>query len=106
MANLGTTLNAGQQLNVNDQLTASNGIDYLIMQGDGNLVLYTKFGQPIWDTKTYGKPTTPDHAAMQGDGNFVVYDAAGKPYWDSFLCQTTLPVVALSAQRLPPQSGK
>lgn len=53
----------------------------LIMQGDGNLVLYAKGGPALWASNTWG--TVANHAIMQGDGNFVVYDANGKPYWST-----------------------
>jgi hypothetical protein len=51
----------------------------LIMQGDGNLVLYKNGVGALWSSNTYG--TGADHAVMQGDGNFVVYDAANQPHF-------------------------
>ena len=30
----------------------------LILQNDGNLVIYSSDGKPLWDTKTYGKCPT------------------------------------------------
>src|SRR5215472_1720317 len=73
-------LHAGQQLNIGDQLVSKNV--NLIMQGDGNLVLYrTLYGRPLWATNTNGQPAT--FAVMQGDGNFVVYSANGTPYWNT-----------------------
>lgn len=50
----------------------------LVMQGDGNLVLY-RDGRPLWNTGTPGNPGA--WAVLQGDGNFVVYTAAGRPLW-------------------------
>ena len=53
----------------------------LIMQDDGNLVLYNSQGaQPenaIWSSGTYG--STNVNAFMQDDGNFVLYT----PVWDT-----------------------
>jgi hypothetical protein len=73
-------LNANQQLNVNDQLNASNNTTRLIMQGDGNLVLYrSDDGRPIWASNTFRQPV--NHAIMQGDGNFVCYDSSGRAFW-------------------------
>jgi hypothetical protein len=72
----------GQQLNVNDQLVSNNQALKLIMQGDGNLVLYRNAdGRPLWASNTWGKPV--NRAVMQGDGNFVAYSGAGTPYWAS-----------------------
>ena len=76
MTNYTNVLNAGQQLNVGDTLTSSGGNYYLILQTDGNLVLYPigQYGQnALWATGTNGKPS--QKACMQSsDGNFVVYD--------------------------------
>jgi hypothetical protein len=75
-------LGPGQQLNVNDRLVSPNGKVTLVMQGDGNLVLYRNdSGLAVWSTNTWGTPVT--HAVLQNDGNFVCYDTAGKPYWAS-----------------------
>lgn len=75
-------LNPGQQLNRNDKLDAANGLTSLIMQDDGNLVLYRNFdGLPLFASNTPGKPVT--HAIMQQDGNFVCYDNNGVPYWST-----------------------
>jgi hypothetical protein len=73
-------LTANEQLNVNDHLDPPNGTTRLIMQGDGNLVLYNnRNGKALWASNTWNTPVS--HAIMQGDGNFVCYDAAGKAYW-------------------------
>jgi hypothetical protein len=73
-------LQANQQLNVNDQLVPQNGTTHLLMQGDGNLVLYRNDnGRPLWASNTWNLPVT--HAIMQGDGNFVCYSADGHPYY-------------------------
>jgi hypothetical protein len=55
----------------------------LVMQWDGNLVLYDERGrQPQfarWSSGTYpgSEPGPGDHATMQMDGNFVVYNEGG-----------------------------
>ena len=73
-------LMANQKLNVNDHLDPPNGTTRLVMQGDGNLVLYNnRNGKALWATNTWNKPVNV--AIMQGDGNFVLYDPAGKAYW-------------------------
>jgi hypothetical protein len=74
------TLVADQQLNINEHLDSNNGKVQLIMQGDGNLVLYrTDNHAPLWASDTWDKPVT--HAVMQGDGNFVCYSDAGQAFW-------------------------
>jgi hypothetical protein len=76
-------LNANQLLSVNQQLVSSNGKARLVMQSDGNLVLYrVADNRALWASGTYGKPMT--QALMQTDGNFVGYNA-GKTiaYWSS-----------------------
>jgi hypothetical protein len=55
----------------------------LVMQGDGNLVLY-QGGTVLWSTGTYGQNcgTNQCVTAFQGDGNFVVYNGQ-TPLWFS-----------------------
>lgn len=55
-----------------------NGQYFLILQADGNLVLYKNGGNPIWNSGTAGRGVTD--ALMQDDGNFVLY-SNGKPIW-------------------------
>jgi hypothetical protein len=69
-----------QQLNINDQLVSNNGHLNLLMQRDGNLVLYrTMFGQALWSSNTVGQQVT--HTIMQADGNLVAYTASGTADW-------------------------
>ncbi len=65
-----------------DQYRCSSDEMYcLVYQSDGNLVLYTHTGYPVWASGTSG--TAPGMATMQGDGNLVIYDSYGNPVWDS-----------------------
>ncbi|WP_081259214.1 protease pro-enzyme activation domain-containing protein [Burkholderia territorii] len=74
--NEGTTLSPGQIL-----YSASRNHE-LVMQYDGNLVLYNVAnGTAIWNSGTSGNPGA--YAAFQLDGNFVVYGAGGKALWSS-----------------------
>ena len=78
-------LPAGQRLTRGQQVASSNGRFHLVLQSDGNLVLYDGApGQnPIWATGTWNLPADrrPTHADMQSDGNFVLYNDANQPAW-------------------------
>jgi hypothetical protein len=71
-------LTSGQTLTAGQSLISRNVVSMLIMQGDGNLVLYSG-GRPVWSSGTYGRGAT--HALMQGDGNLVLYTAGNVPIW-------------------------
>ncbi|MFD8932809.1 hypothetical protein ACFV0X_48905, partial [Streptomyces mirabilis] len=50
----------------------------LVMQTDGNLVMYRKRdGAAIWSSRTSGHPGA--YAIMQTDGNLVIYTSTGGP---------------------------
>jgi hypothetical protein len=51
-----------------------------VLQGDGNLVLYSA-NHPIWASSTIGSNAT--RLSMQADGNLVLYDANGTALWYS-----------------------
>ena len=73
-------LYANQQLTKNQALTAANNETTLMMQGDGNLVLYQKSdNNALWKSDTSGSPAV--RAQMQYDGNFVLYDSDTNPVW-------------------------
>jgi cell wall-associated NlpC family hydrolase len=74
-------LYAGERLTADQQLTSDSGKLTLVMQGDGNLVLYAPGGKARWHTNSNGNPGA--YAVMQGDGNLVVYTAGGVPLWES-----------------------
>ncbi len=75
-------LGANQSLILNQALYSCDGRFGLVMQSDGNLVLYRSGVGPLWATNTTLKngQTT---AILQGDGNLVLYDAANHPLWQS-----------------------
>ena len=76
MTNKGTTLYSGGYLAKNDYLTSQNQKFRLILQDDGNLVIYRLAGyQPTWASNTAGQAVNV--AVMQGDGNFVIYGYPG-----------------------------
>lgn len=55
-----------------------DGQSELILQGDGNLVLY-RDGEALWASNTKG--SVPGAAVVQADGNFTIYDLDGSPVW-------------------------
>ena len=75
------TLQTNSRLYEGDLIRSRNGDHRLVLQGDGNLVLYTKDGKVLWTTKTNGTPNT--NLVMQGDGNLVLYGDGGKVLWRS-----------------------
>ena len=76
-------LTRGESLAPGQFVTSCDGRFRLIMQTDGNLVLYRMVsGQQstaLWYTSTHG--TGAQKAIMQTDGNFVVYDASNTARW-------------------------
>ena len=85
-------LNKGEYLYAGQSLMSSNGMYRLVMQEDGNLVLYSESSVPwtpltgLWATNTgrgYGMTNTPFHLIMQTDGNLVVYDSKGNSVWST-----------------------
>ncbi len=73
------TLWPGLQLNCTDVFWSANGCYRLVMQPDGNLVLYGHQGntqQALWSSGTFQQGGVC--AVMQADGNFVLYTAGGE----------------------------
>jgi hypothetical protein len=78
------TLQPDQSLAADQRITSNNGRAFLIMQGDGNFVLYESWrgrDVPVWASGTNGHEGAS--TIMQGDGNLVVYTADGQALWDS-----------------------
>src|SRR5581483_8730991 len=69
----------GHALAPGESLRSCDGRFELIMQGDGNLVVY-EGASALWASRTNGRGGRT--AVMQGDGNLVVY-AAGGAVWAS-----------------------
>jgi hypothetical protein len=70
----GYTLQPGQELTVDQYLLSPSGQYALIMQSDGNVVLYDLWSRginPLWTSKTYNLGAA--YAIMKSDGNFVAY---------------------------------
>lgn len=69
-------LATGGELHPGDQMTSANGAYHLVLQRDGNLVLYGPY-RAAWETAT----TTGALLVAQSDGNVVLYDGSRKPLW-------------------------
>lgn len=54
--------------------TSGRASSFLVMQSDGNLVLYDRFIRPLWSSGTAGNPGA--RLAVQDDGNAVVYSGS------------------------------
>ncbi len=83
------SISAGMSLKTTDEpLVSANGAFMLVVQTDGNLVIYTRQngvqGSFTWASNKYGFPNANNSTlVMQTDGNLVVYDGAGTPQWAS-----------------------
>jgi hypothetical protein len=63
--------------------TAGSRADRLTMQEDGNAVLYTQRGRPLWSSGVTGPDMRHGQVlVVQDDGNLVVY-SRGRVYWAS-----------------------
>ncbi len=85
---MGDRLQQRQRLNIDDRLVSPNGTYTLLMQPDGNLVLYHNaagVSTAYWSTDTWWLPETerPAYAVMQSDAHFVLYDTGGRARWAS-----------------------
>lgn len=69
----------GKNLVTNAEYYSPNKEYYLKFQSDGNLVLYTKGGKPIWSPQIAKKGGKT--CRLQKDGNLVVYNASGTAVW-------------------------
>ncbi|RSS83829.1 hypothetical protein [Streptomyces sp. WAC06614] len=75
-------LRPGRALESGASLVPTPGKVELVMQADGNLVVYALGNPggpklPLWHSGTYGNPGA--YALMQEDGNFVIYQQGGGP---------------------------
>lgn len=70
--NLGSTVGAGSEFSEGQYLASPNGKYNLVMQSDGNLVLY-QAGTALWASNTGGPGR---RVVMQDDGNLVIYSGS------------------------------
>jgi hypothetical protein len=64
-------------------LTSQNQMYRVVMQNDGNLVIYDRQDKYHWSSGTSGQGTAPYKFVMQEDGNLVIYDVDGSSTWNS-----------------------
>ncbi|MEU8718645.1 protein kinase [Streptomyces sp. NPDC048663] len=72
------TVSAPRTLKAGEYLQSAHA--KLIIQKDGNLVVYDERNQPRWASHTSGQGNS---LAFQEDGNLVVYEADGRAVWAS-----------------------
>lgn len=75
-----STLVLGQEMKTNQRIYAADRSHYLVVQTDGNLVIYTRADKPIWATMTHSQGSGC-RLAMQTDGHLVYYNRSGKAIW-------------------------
>jgi len=61
------------------RLTSTNGLYYLTLQNDGNLVLYRATGQPLWATNTPG--SSASELVIRYDYSLTLTDTLGRVLW-------------------------
>src|SRR5262245_52733882 len=76
-ASMSDRLSSGERLAVNESLGSPSGQFSLVLQDDGNLVLYDQDHAPVWASGTDGQQVSS--ATMQADGNLVLSTSAGDP---------------------------
>ena len=87
------TMRAGECLEMGQSLSSIDGQYHLLVQANGNLVLYagpssTEPPPPwpwatVWSSGTQDKGNPPYRLLLQGDGNLVLYSAGNTPQWRS-----------------------
>ena len=55
----------------------------VVMQNDGNLVIYDVYSRATWSSGTNEKGSKPHRLVMQNDGNLVIYDGDNQPTWST-----------------------
>ena len=76
----------------NSNIASANHMTYLVMQTNGDLVLYY-VNNILWHSNTYNSPGA--FLAIQNNGNLVVYDSNGHLVWESGTANAGSPPYAL-----------
>ncbi|MFI5251726.1 MAG: hypothetical protein ACHQQQ_04755 [Bacteroidota bacterium] len=74
-------LNGGESLNLGDTLFSSKGQYCIVLQGDGNFVLYKDSNVELWSAGLQCLPV--QQVLMQEDGNLVLLAPDGSAAWSS-----------------------
>ncbi|MBV9594782.1 MAG: hypothetical protein JO147_13425, partial [Actinobacteria bacterium] len=70
----GATMTAGQQLSPGQSMKSANGNFSLVMQADGNVVLYDAVGRPQWSSGTLHGSS---YLSLQADGSLALFWRTG-----------------------------
>lgn len=81
LARVNASIRPDQTMLLRQQLSTPDRKSFLVLQQDGNLVLYNPQKQAIWASNTDGKNVVKLN--MQPDGNLVLYTADNKAIWAS-----------------------
>jgi len=73
------TLRQNAKLQASEELKSTNGKYKLVLQADGNLVVYDRQGNALWNSSTRGSGAI--ECVMQSDGNLLLKDKAGRVVW-------------------------
>lgn len=74
-------LNNGQTLTSGNYIRSADSRYALLMQTDGNLIMYGPGYHVLWGSGTGGNPGA--YLGLQSDGNMVVYSSSGHALWAS-----------------------
>lgn len=75
-------LKAGEVIQTNGTLRSPNRKYALILQGDGNFVLYIDGGSALWASNT-GDYRKAVKGLLQDDGNLRLFDESNREKWSS-----------------------
>ncbi len=65
---------------IHTMITTMDAAGRLVMQADGDLVIYDVGGRRAWSSNTPGNVGA--YFALENDGNLVIYNAVGQRIWD------------------------
>ncbi|MBC8067386.1 MAG: peptidoglycan DD-metalloendopeptidase family protein [Deltaproteobacteria bacterium] len=60
--------------------TVGQPANALVMQDDGNLVLYSAAGAPLWHTQTNGRPGS--YLSLDDNGALIIFEGATPVWWN------------------------
>ena len=78
---MGTSCSTGEGHALWNSGTWNDAPDHLVMQNDGNLVIYQGLNV-LWDSKSGGAlRSRAYYLSLQNDGNAIIYSPANRPIW-------------------------